>query len=119
MELTKEQKRIYQISFNRLIFSSMNEVMHSTYLESSAVKNWDSNLALKLRNIKGQLANELKKDYQIIESLGGLEAIQLFYKLTNIFERIIETAQIGNPREFENLILILEAYQKGEIRIED
>jgi len=119
MELTKEQKRLYKISFHRLIFSSMNEVLHSTYLESSPVKDWDPNLALKLRNMKAQLARELKRDYDIINELGGIEAVQLFYQLTNIFEKIIEVAQAGNPRSFENLILILDAYQKGEIRLED
>jgi len=108
------KKLHYKISFNRLIFASMNEVMLTSYLNSKGVKDWDSNLALKLKNIKGQLERSSASDFKSIEELGGLPATQLFYTLSTVFEKLFETANQSDPAKLENLIMLMDAFLAGE-----
>lgn len=97
----------------------MNEVMHSTYLNARQVKGFDSNLENKIRNIKAQLERQLKHDFLFIEEKGGKDALDLFYKLTEVFEGFIEIANKGDYAYFERIILIMKAYRDGTIEIQE
>lgn len=116
MEPTQKQKAI---SMNRLIFTAMNETLHSTYLNARQVKGFDSNLENKLRNMKAQLSRQLKDDFLFIEERGGHQAIELFHQLTEVFEGFIEVAQSGDYQYFERIILIMKAYREGDLELKE
>ena len=112
-------KHLKVISMNRLIFTAMNEVLHSTYLNASQVKGFDSNLENKLRNMKAQLGRQLKDDFLFIEKQGGHPAMELFHNLTEVFEGFIEVANQGDYAYFERIILIMKAYREGTIEMQE
>ena len=117
--MTPQKRNMYRISMNRLIFTCMNEILHDSYLRTKAVVGFDNNLMNKLHNMKNQLSKELKSDTHYIESKGGDPAVDLYHQLTRVFETMLGVAQKGDLNYFEDIIKILDSYNKGELKLID
>jgi hypothetical protein len=114
-----KSKLHYQVSFNKLYFIALNEVLHDSYLDTKQTIDFDSILAQKLKNLKPSLSRELKKDFQYLEQNGKLPVVQLYHQFCEVLIKIKEVADLGEPKKMEEMIMVLDAFLKDDLKIID
>jgi hydrogenase maturation factor HypF (carbamoyltransferase family) len=93
-----------------LVFQSMAEVMLDLYGNSKNLKQFDTYLLNKLKNLKPDLERISKK----VHTFYNEEEIETFYYLTNVLEYI---TNVDNEKDFTELIGLLSAWKSKEVTI--
>ena len=103
------------VSNNMVAFTSMVEVLFSTYRNCKQAVAFDSTLLNKLKNLEGPLSKILKDNVNFIDK-HGKEPMEAYHILTSTFEIILGYANAGDQNKLAAFLELLRAYNDEKIQ---
>ena len=94
-------------AINSLMFRAMSEIMLLQYDNTTMLKEYDSSLHLKLKNLKANFERESKKSFTMFSE----NEQKVFFQLIDIFEKIIDHSK--NEMDFSGLISLIIEWEES------
>lgn len=97
-----EQIQLHQ-SLNYLVYGAMLQIMLESYGNTKSLAMFKPDLLTKHKNIMANWERESTYIFKFLQDCeGGLEVIQQYYHIVNVFEKVIAATKDGSS--FDNLM---------------
>lgn len=94
--MTKLEKLQLEQSLNFLVYGAQLQLMLESYGNSDQLAMFNRDLLTKHKNILVNWERESAKIFKFLQDCeGGLEVIQQYYQVVNVFEKVIQATKDG------------------------